>query len=192
MNKANNVLPQEITSEINNINKQNSDSIYENLLVNPIDLPKYRKQKELDKAAQKVEFVRPVEGKITSTFGYRPAPKVGASKFHSGIDIGVPMNTPVRAIFDGTVTKSGTTNMGGYGVGVFLEHSVNGTTLNSEYGHLSKWVVEPGQKVKQGQIIGYSGNSGVSTGPHLHLTIRKYNSDKKQWEAVNPQDYVKY
>ena len=192
MNNANNVLPQEISSEINNINKQNSDAIYENLLINPIDLPKYRKQKELDKATQKVEFVRPVEGKITSAFGYRPAPKTGASKFHSGIDIGVPKNTPVRAIFDGTVTKSGTTNMGGYGVGVFLEHSVNGTTLNSEYGHLSKWVVEPGQKVKQGQIIGYSGNSGVSTGPHLHLTIRKYNSDKKQWEAVNPQDYVKY
>ena len=191
-NNANNVLPQEISPEINNINKQNSDAIYENLLINPIDLPKYRKQKELDKTAQKVEFVKPVEGKITSAFGYRPAPKAGASKFHSGIDIGVPMNTPVRAIFDGTVTKSGTTNMGGYGVGIFVEHSINGTTLNSEYGHLSKWIVEPGQKVKQGQIIGYSGNSGVSTGPHLHLTIRKYNNDKKQWEAVNPQDYVKY
>ena len=69
---------------------------------------------------------------------------------------------------------------------------INGKHVVSEYGHLSKWVVESGQKVKQSQIIGYSGNSGVSTGPHLHLTIRKYNSDKKQWEAVNPQDYVKY
>ena len=76
--------------------------------------------------------------------------------------------------------------MRGYGVGVFVNHGiVNGNSIVSEYGHLSRFIVNVGQKVKQGQVIAYSGNSGTSTGAHLHLTIRQNGT------AVNPVQFLK-
>ena len=184
MNNANNILPQELKSALKNLDKKNSDVIYENLLVNPIDLPKYRKQKELEKTAQKVEFVRPVEGKILSDFGYRPAPVAGASSNHLGIDIGVPIGTPVKAIADGTVVAANG-GMKGYGNGVFVDHGmINGKHVVSEYGHLSSFEVKVGAKIKQGQVIAKSGNTGTSSGPHLHITI------KENKVPVDPKKYL--
>ena len=132
----------------------------------------------------KNKFIRPLEGKITSNFGYRKSPAQGATTNHSGIDIAVPVGTPVKSIADGTVTaaKGG---MRGYGNGVFVDHGIiNGKHVVSEYGHLSKFEVKVGDKVLKGQELAKSGNSGTSTGPHLHLTIREDNI------PVDPKNYV--
>ena len=128
-------------------------------------------------------FIVPVEGKITSDFGYRKTPLSGASSNHSGIDIGVPVGTPVKAIACGTVIAANG-GMRGYGNGVFVDHGIiNGKHVISEYGHLSSFDVKVGDKVKQGQVIAKSGNTGISSGPHLHITIRE---DKV---PVDPKKY---
>ena len=129
-------------------------------------------------------FKKPVEGKITSDFGYRKSPAQGASINHSGIDIAVPVGTPVKAIAEGKVIAANG-GMRGYGNGVFIDHGyINGKRVVSEYGHLSGFSVKAGDKVKQGQVVAKSGNTGVSTGPHLHLTIRENNI------PVNPKKYI--
>ncbi len=135
---------------------------------------------------KKVIFEKPVEGKITSDFGYRIAPTKGASTGHSGIDIGVTVGTPVKSIADGTVVAANG-GMRGYGNGVFIDHGmINGKHVVSEYGHLSSFDVKVGDKVTKGQVIAKSGNTGISTGPHLHLTVRE---DKM---PVDPKKYVRY
>ena len=129
------------------------------------------------------KFIRPVDGRITSDFGYRKAPTAGASTGHSGIDIGVPIGTPVKAVSDGKVIAA-RNGMRGYGTGVFIDHGViNGKHVISEYGHLSSYNVKIGDTVKKGQVFAKSGNTGISTGPHLHITIRE---DKK---PVDPKKY---
>ena len=130
------------------------------------------------------KYVKPVEGKITSDFGYRTSPVAGASTNHSGIDIGVPVGTPVKAMADGTVVAANG-GMRGYGNGVFVDHGmINGKHVISEYGHLSSFDVKVGDKIKQGQVIAKSGNTGTSSGPHLHITIRE---DKV---PVDPKKYL--
>lgn len=131
-------------------------------------------------------FKKPVEGKITSEFGYRKAPTGGATTNHSGIDIAVPVGTPVKAIAAGKVIAANG-GMRGYGNGVFIDHGlINGKQVISEYGHLSQFLVKVGDKVKQGNVIAKSGNSGISTGPHLHITIRENNI------PVNPRKYIDF
>ena len=131
-------------------------------------------------------FKKPLEGKITSDFGYRKSPVAGATTNHSGIDIGVPVGTPVKAITDGTVIAANG-GMRGYGNGVFIDHGmVNGKRVVSEYGHLSSFNVKVGDKVHQGQVIAKSGNTGISSGPHLHITIRENNI------PVDPKKYIDY
>ena len=131
-------------------------------------------------------FKKPVEGKITSDFGYRKSPVAGATTNHSGIDIGVPAGTPVKAIADGIIIAA-SGGMRGYGNGVFIDHGIiNGKRIVSEYGHLSKFEVKNGDKVHQGQVIAESGNTGISSGPHLHITIRENNI------PVNPKKYIDY
>ncbi len=131
-----------------------------------------------------IQFIKPVEGKITSDFGYRKAPVSGATNNHSGIDIGVPVGTLVKAVADGTVIAANG-GMRGYGNGVFIDHGViNGKRVVSEYGHLDSFNVKVGDKVKQGQVIAKSGNTGISSGPHLHITIRENNI------PVNPKKYL--
>ena len=131
-------------------------------------------------------FKKPVEGKITSDFGYRKSPVAGATTHHSGIDIGVPAGTPVKAIADGIIIAA-SGGMRGYGNGVFIDHGIiNGKRIVSEYGHLSKFEVKNGDKVHQGQVIAESGNTGISSGPHLHITIRENNI------PVDPKKYIDY
>ena len=130
------------------------------------------------------KYIKPVEGKITSDFGYRSAPVSGASTNHSGIDIGVPVGTPVKAMADGTVVAANG-GMRGYGNGVFVDHGmINGKHVISEYGHLSSFNVKIGDKIKQGQVIAKSGNTGTSSGPHLHITIRENKV------PVDPKKYL--
>lgn len=121
----------------------------------------------------------PEEGKITSTFGLRKDPFHGQLRHHDGIDIAMPYGTPIRAAFDGIVETSG--NMGGYGKAIVINHDKGYATV---YGHNSRNLVGEGEKVSKGQIIGFSGNSGRSTGPHLHFEVR---SDGK---AVDPQSLL--
>ena len=107
----------------------------------------------------------PVSGRITSPFGYRVFR--GKRDFHTGIDIAVWYRTPVAAPADGVVIVAGWQN--GYGWSVQIQHAEGWSTL---YAHLSRYLVNAGDRVKRGQIIGLSGNSGNSTGPHLHYEIR--------------------
>jgi murein DD-endopeptidase MepM/ murein hydrolase activator NlpD len=122
----------------------------------------------------------PIEGPVTSSFGEREDPFNGEGAFHSGIDISAPDGTPVRATADGEVSDA---NMGaGYGREVVLNHGHDVLTV---YGHLSAIAVLPGQHVKQGQVVGYVGQSGRSTGPHLHYEVRVHNV------PVNPHKYLR-
>ncbi len=111
-------------------------------------------------------YVYPVWGRISSGFGRRKAPKKGASTYHKGVDFAVPIGTAVMASCGGTVTRAGWGS--GYGYCVYIQHPDGRST---RYGHLSKVLVKAGQTVSQGQKIALSGNTGVSTGPHLHFEI---------------------
>lgn len=134
------------------------------------------------------EWVMPCKGVISSAYGQRKTPKEGASTNHNGWDIACPVGTSVVAINDGKVIAAGAAR--GYGNYVVIDHGViDGVNVTSEYGHISSWSVEVGQKVSKGEEIAKSGNSGVSTGPHLHITIRHGNYRGK---AVDPSDYLDY
>ncbi len=108
----------------------------------------------------------PLGGHYTSGFGMRVNPVTHKRRLHNGIDIGVRMRTPVGAANDGVVIYAGWA--GGYGKMIKIKHYNGYTTL---YGHLSRIYVRVGQKVKKGQIIARSGNTGRVTGPHLHFTV---------------------
>lgn len=109
-------------------------------------------------------------GTITSTFGYRTDPIDGSVSYHSGVDIGMPSGTPILASADGTVTIANSTDSwgGGYGYYVRIKHN---DTFDTLYAHCSKICVTNGQQVKKGQVIGYVGTTGRSTGPHLHFEV---------------------
>lgn len=125
-------------------------------------------------------YIKPISGgRRTSGFGGRKAPTKGASTNHKGIDWATPIGTAVMASSGGTVSIAGWQN--GYGYVVYINHPDGKQT---RYGHLSKILVSTGQKVTQGQKIALSGNTGRSTGPHLHFEIR---IDGK---AVNPLNYL--
>ncbi len=125
-------------------------------------------------------FIWPTPSRrITSGFGWRRHPFTGIRHLHSGIDIGVAYQW-VRASMYGKVTFAG--RMGGYGNAVIIAHPDGKKTL---YGHLSSISVKRGQYVKQGQTIAKSGNTGVSTGPHLHFEIIQNG------RAVNPRKFLK-
>lgn len=112
-------------------------------------------------------YIKPISGgRLSSGFGKRSAPTRGASTYHKGIDWSVPSGTSVFASSGGTVAKAGWAS--GYGYVVFINHADGRQT---RYGHLSKVLVKSGQSVAQGDKIALSGNSGISTGPHLHFEI---------------------
>lgn len=113
-------------------------------------------------------FIKPISGgRLTSRFGRRTSPTRGASSNHKGVDWGIPRGSSVVASSGGTVTKAGWG--GGYGYVVYIKHPGGAET---RYAHLSKVLVSAGQTVKQGQKIALTGNTGVSTGPHLHFELR--------------------
>jgi murein DD-endopeptidase MepM/ murein hydrolase activator NlpD len=113
-------------------------------------------------------FMAPVAGPITSGFGYRYHPILHFTRFHAGIDFGAGWGSPIVAAADGQVVAAGWA--GGYGREVQIAH---GGGLTTVYGHMSGIVASPGSFVRQGQLIGYVGSSGLSTGPHLHYEVRK-------------------
>jgi murein DD-endopeptidase MepM/ murein hydrolase activator NlpD len=112
-------------------------------------------------------MMMPAAGPITSYFGYRYHPILHFTRFHAGVDIGAGWGSPIVAAGDGRVIAAGWA--GGYGREVQIAH---GGGLVSLYGHMSQIVAQPGSFVRQGQLIGYVGSSGLSTGPHVHFEVR--------------------
>src|SRR3954447_1749746 len=109
----------------------------------------------------------PVAGHITSYFGYRYHPILHFTRFHAGVDIGASWGSPIVATGDGQVVGAGWA--GGYGRQVRIAHAGG---LLSSYSHMSEIVAQPGSFVHQGQLIGYVGSSGLSTGPHVHYEVK--------------------
>ena len=125
---------------------------------------------EKGKSIRKALMKTPINGaRLSSPFGLRKHPILGFNKHHNGTDFAAPTGTPIMASGNGTVIKAGWCGNGGNCVRI--RHNSSYTT---GYGHLSKFATKTGRRVRQGQIIGYVGNTGMSTGPHLHYTV-KYN-----------------
>jgi len=109
-------------------------------------------------------FALPVGGRVTSGYGTRMHPLLGSRRFHRGIDLAAAMGSPIRAAADGRVVHAGW--RGGYGRQVALAH---GGGLDTSYSHLSRIAARVGDRVARGQVIGFVGSSGLSTGPHVHF-----------------------
>ena len=120
---------------------------------------------------------------ITSKFGYRVHPTLHKREFHRGDDLKAKLNTPVYATADGIVEWAGMHKRSGFGKLVILEHVYGFKTY---FGHLNKIVIKSGQFVKKGDLIAYTGNSGLSNGPHLHYEIRFIH------RALNPYYFIKW
>ncbi|MBI4609996.1 MAG: M23 family metallopeptidase [Candidatus Rokubacteria bacterium] len=121
----------------------------------------------------------PVRGPVNSEFGTRVSPWSGAKEFHGGIDIAAERGTLVKAPSPGEVAFAGSQSE--YGLAVVLDH---GHDIRTLYGHLQKILVTPGQKVERGQVIGLTGNTGKSSGPHLHYEIAV------RGQSINPRRYL--
>ena len=113
------------------------------------------------------QLAAPVNAPITSDFGWRIHPIYGTSRLHAGTDFGVDEGTPVHAADGGVVVEAGW--ISGYGYTVIIDH---GNGMSTLYAHNSDVAVSPGQTVSKGQVVSYSGNTGGSTGPHLHFEVR--------------------
>ena len=116
---------------------------------------------------------------VTSAYGWRIHPTMGDRRFHSGVDFAASQGTPIYAIASGQVTSAYYNTANGYMVTI-----AHGNGYGSLYGHMTHYVVSSGDTVSQGQIIGYVGSTGWSTGPHLHFEIHVNGS------TVNPMDYI--
>ena len=128
-------------------------------------------------------FIKPIQGSITSPFGWRTHPIFNSRSFHSGIDIGGPNLGAIKASNSGKVIYSGW--YGGYGKVVIIEHGlVNGKPITTLYAHMSSILVSNGQKVTKGQVIGKEGTTGYSTGPHCHFEVRVNG------QPNNPLNYI--
>ncbi|MCG8604291.1 M23 family metallopeptidase [bacterium] len=137
-----------------------------------------------DKPIKNVPSIRPVvEGAITDRFGKRKDPFVSRVKHHNGIDLKARYGTKVYAAAAGTIEfrRVNYRKNVGYGKVVIINHGLGYKTL---YGHLSKVLVKAGQKVNRWDVIGYSGNTGRATGPHLHYEVWKNG------RAQNPESYI--
>lgn len=127
-----------------------------------------------------IPSLNPLNGSaLTSGFGMRTHPVLGGRRGHKGIDLASPTGTPIRATADGVVSRADW--FSSYGLFVSLEH---GGQIETRYGHMSRLNVAPGQQVRKGDIIGYVGSTGRSTGPHLHYEVRIAGA------AVNPVPYM--
>jgi len=151
--------------------------------------------KNKSKMLASIPAIQPVANKdlkrMTSGYGYRIHPIYKTRKMHYGMDYSAKVGTEIYATGDGVISKVKRSKRG-YGNYVKINHGFGYETL---YAHMSKYIVKKGQKVKRGEVIGYVGNSGISTAPHLHYEVRK---DNKKINPVNfyfndltPEEYEK-
>lgn len=139
---------------------------------------------KINGAVTKVEVavpsINPVDiMKFSSGYGYRSAPTRGASRNHKGLDIPGPVGTPIYATADGMIGRAQWVS--GYGKFVEINH---GNAVQTRYGHLSAMNVVPGQRIRKGDVLGYMGSTGRSTGSHLHYEVRIAG------EAINPTAFL--
>ena len=155
----------------------------------------YKLAKRKEDMLASIPGIQPVSNKdlrrIASGFGYRIHPIYKTLRMHDGIDFSAPTGTPIYATGNGVVEhKPG--RMSGYGIVCMIDHGYGYETL---YAHCSKIIVKPGQKVKRGEIIGYVGNTGRSTGPHLHYEVhknkKKINPIHFFYQDLTPEEYEK-
>lgn len=136
--------------------------------------------KNKEKLLSHTPAIQPVSNKdlnrVASGYGYRIDPVYKTTKFHAGLDFSAPQGTPIYATADGTVSTAGSTG-NGYGNHVIINHGYGYETL---YGHMVRVKVRNGQVVKRGEVIGWVGSTGKSTGPHCHYEVHKYG------EKINP------
>lgn len=123
--------------------------------------------------------VWPVRGYLSAAFGKRIDPFTGRRDFHSGIDISTPIGTKIESPADGVVVSCGV--RGAYGNAIMIDH---GFGIVTRYGHLEAFQVKPGQRVRRGEVIGFVGNTGRSTAPHLHYEVWMRD------QAQNPVHYI--
>lgn len=148
-----------------------------------------------DEMLQRIPAIQPINNKnlerIASGFGKRIHPVYKTLRMHEGMDFTAPPGTPIYATGDGKVVKP-QQSMNGYGKNVLIDHGYGYETL---YAHMNKVIVNPNQNVKRGEIIGYVGNTGVSTGPHLHYEVRKDSKPVNPvhffYNDLTPKEYEK-
>lgn len=169
----NDELVKSVAAQLNNLNARAN---FQNKSYGEIDGMLHDKQKLL----ASIPAIQPVSNKeltrIASGFGSRIDPVYKVSKFHAGLDFTAPIGTPIYATADGRI-KTADRDEGGYGNHVVINHGYGYETL---YGHMVKIKVRDGEAVKRGEVIGWVGSSGKSTGPHCHYEVHKNG------EAVNP------
>lgn len=129
--------------------------------------------------AYSIPSLWPVNGVLRSSFGGRSDPFSGEGSFHTGVDLEAARGTPVHVTADGVITNAGWNS--GYGKLVIVDH---GNGIETYYAHLSQFLVVPGEEVERGQVIGLSGSTGHSTGPHIHYEVRLHGT------PVNPYKYL--
>ena len=139
----------------------------------------YSSYRENENILLSTPSIWPVRGWLSSYFGKRIDPFTQAEKFHEGLDIANNVGLPIKVTANGVVIFSG--ERGGYGNVIIVKHNYS---LETRYAHLQSSVVSVGQRVKKGELIGYLGNSGRSSGPHLHYEVRKNGI------PVNPMNYI--
>lgn len=168
-------IPPSVLMYINNIQR---DFVYPR---EEVFIPFARMNEEEKSYFLAKPFIYPLKGgRFTSPFGVRKDPFTHKKTFHGGIDIGVPIGTPVYAAAAGKVIFVG--NGKGYGKLVVIKHNYEYSTW---YGHLSGFKVKKGDYVKQGDLIALSGNTGRTTGPHLHFEVRRFNLRTNPLEALD-------
>ena len=132
------------------------------------------------KSSVSIPSLMPVDGvHLSSDYGMRTHPVLGGRRQHKGVDLAGPVGTPIHAAADGVVSRADW--FSSYGLFVSLEH---GGSLQTRYGHMSRLNVAAGQRIHKGDVIGYIGTTGRSTGPHLHYEVRIAGA------AVNPVPYL--
>ena len=140
----------------------------------------WRQLESLEQGVASIPSIMPVQGiRYTSGFGVRSDPFRSQRAMHAGIDLAGPIGTPIHATADGVVGRAGTAS--GYGNLIELEH---GSGIATRYGHLSRIMVQAGERVRRGQVIGLMGSTGRSTGSHLHYEVRL------DGRAVNPLPFL--
>ncbi len=158
----------------------NSDQRFRSLFASWTSLDRTGPNNPTERSVVSIPSLMPLAGSvITSSFGMRKHPVLGGKRKHSGIDLAAPTGTPIYATADGIISRADW--FSSYGLFISIEH---GASLQTRYAHLSRLAVAAGDNVKKGDLIGYVGSTGRSTGPHLHYEVRVDGL------AVNPIPYM--